>query len=37
VVATYEGYLSLAKSAQAPGLIQAGIRQLKQYLEGLRA
>lgn len=37
IVATYEGYLSLAKSAQAPGLIQAGIRQLKQYLEGLRA
>jgi AcrR family transcriptional regulator len=36
IVATYEGYLSLAKNAQAPGLIQSGIRQLTTYLEGLR-
>lgn len=36
IVATYEGYLSLAKSAQAPALIQSGIRQLTRYLESLR-
>lgn len=36
VVATYEGYLSLAKNAQAPAMIQACIRQLTGYLEGLR-
>ena len=36
LVATYEGYISLAKNAQDATMLQAGVRQMKQYLLSLR-
>lgn len=35
-VASYEGYISLAKTAQDARVLRSGIRQLRIYLEGLR-
>ncbi|MDI7774998.1 TetR/AcrR family transcriptional regulator [Asticcacaulis sp. EMRT-3] len=35
-IATYEGYISLAKNAQSPDLLASGIRQLRTWLESLR-
>ena len=35
-VASYEGYISLAKTAQDARVLRSGIRQLRVYLEGLR-
>jgi TetR/AcrR family transcriptional regulator, transcriptional repressor for nem operon len=35
-IATYEGYLGLAKNAQDPGVLRSGIRTMTSYLEGLR-
>lgn len=37
ILAVYEGYISLAKNAQDPGLLQNGIRMMTQHLETLRA
>ena len=37
LIAVYEGYVSLAKSAQDPGVLQSGIRQVVAWLESLRA
>ena len=36
LVATYEGYTSLAKNAQDARLLQSGVQQMKQYLLSLR-
>jgi TetR/AcrR family transcriptional regulator, transcriptional repressor for nem operon len=36
LIATYEGYLSLAKSSQNPQMLQSGKRNMKRYLESLR-
>ncbi|WP_303829032.1 TetR/AcrR family transcriptional regulator [Asticcacaulis taihuensis] len=36
-VASYEGYISLAKTGQDARVLRSGIRQLRVYLEGLRA
>lgn len=36
IVATYEGYISLAKNAQDATMLRAGVRQMTQYLLGLR-
>ncbi len=36
LVATYEGYISLAKNAQDPKVLQSGKKQLVRYLESLR-
>lgn len=36
LVATYEGYISLAKNSQDPRILQAGKRHLTRYLESLR-
>jgi AcrR family transcriptional regulator len=36
-VASYEGYISLAKTGQDARVLRSGIRQLSVYLEGLRA
>ncbi len=36
IVATYEGYISLAKNAQDPKVLQSGKKQLVRYLESLR-
>lgn len=35
-IATYEGYISLAKAAQSADLLASGVRQLNLWLEGLR-
>ncbi|MGN6207506.1 TetR family transcriptional regulator C-terminal domain-containing protein [Asticcacaulis sp.] len=35
-VASYEGYISLAKTGQDARVLRSGIRQLRVYLEGLR-
>ena len=35
-VASYEGYISLAKTAQDARVLHSGIKQLRVYLEGLR-
>lgn len=35
-VATYEGYISLAKTAQDGRVLASGIKQLRVYLDGLR-
>ncbi len=37
LVATYEGYISLAKAANDPKLLKSGIAQLVNYVESLRA
>jgi AcrR family transcriptional regulator len=37
VVAAYEGYISLAKTAQDSRVLVAGMKQLRVYLESLRA
>lgn len=37
VIATYEGYTSLAKNAQDAAVLRSGIRRIVEYLEGLRA
>ncbi len=37
LVALYEGYISLAKNAQHPRVLQAGKRWIVRYLESLRA
>lgn len=37
LVATYEGYISLAKTAQDGRVLVAGMKQLRVYLESLRA
>ncbi len=36
IVATYEGYISLAKNAQDATMLRAGVRNMTQYLLGLR-
>lgn len=36
IVATYEGYISLAKNAQDATMLKAGVRNMTQYLLGLR-
>ena len=36
-IATYEGYISLAKTAQDGRVLVAGVKQLRVYLESLRA
>jgi TetR/AcrR family transcriptional regulator, transcriptional repressor for nem operon len=36
LIATYEGYLSLAKSAQDVGMLKAGIRNIIYWLRSLR-
>jgi len=36
MIATYEGYISLAKNARDPSLLAAGVRQVVEYLETLR-
>lgn len=36
IVAAYEGYISLAKSAQDASVLRSGIRNLVSYLESLR-
>ena len=36
-IAAYEGYISLAKTAQSADLLASGLRQLDTWLEGLRA
>jgi len=36
MVATYEGYISLAKNARDPSLLAAGVKQVVKYLETLR-
>ena len=36
-VASYEGYISLAKTAQDGRVLASGMKQLRIYLEGLRA
>jgi len=36
LVATYEGYISLAKNSQDPRILQAGKKRLTRYLESLR-
>jgi TetR/AcrR family transcriptional repressor of nem operon len=36
LIATYEGYLSLAKSSQDPRMLQSGKRNMTGYLESLR-
>lgn len=36
LVATYEGYISLAKNAQDAGVLQSGKRRMTEYLESLR-
>ena len=35
-IATYEGYISLAKTAQSAELLASGVRQLDAWLESLR-
>ncbi|ESQ89720.1 TetR/AcrR family transcriptional regulator [Asticcacaulis benevestitus] len=37
LVATYEGYISLAKTAQDSRVLISGMKQLRLYLESLRA
>lgn len=37
LVATYEGYMSLAKNAQDPDVLRSGIGTMIRYLETLRA
>jgi TetR/AcrR family transcriptional repressor of nem operon len=37
LMATYEGYISLAKNAQDPGLLRAGMKNMARYVETLRA
>lgn len=37
LVATYEGYMSLAKNAQDAGVLQSGQKRMTEYLESLRA
>lgn len=37
LVATYEGYISLAKTAQDSRVLVSGMKQLRLYLESLRA
>lgn len=37
VVATYEGYVSLAKNAQDAEVLRSGLRRMAEYLKGLRA
>lgn len=37
LVATYEGYISLAKTAQDSRVLVSGMKQLRVYLESLRA
>ncbi len=37
LIATYEGYISLAKNAQSPAMLTLGVRQVVAYLETLRA
>jgi TetR/AcrR family transcriptional regulator, transcriptional repressor for nem operon len=36
-IATYEGYISLAKTTQDPEVLREGMGAMKRYLEGLRA
>jgi TetR/AcrR family transcriptional repressor of nem operon len=36
LIAAYEGYISLAKNSQDPGVLQAGEKTLVHYLESLR-
>lgn len=36
LIATYEGYISLAKSSQDPRVLQSGKRQMTRYLDSLR-
>ena len=36
MVAAYEGFISLAKTAQDPAILRAGVRQVVVYLDGLR-
>lgn len=36
MVAAYEGFISLAKTAQDPNLLRMGVRQVTEYLETLR-
>lgn len=36
LIATYEGYISLAKNAQDPEVLRAGLGSMKRYLESLR-
>jgi TetR/AcrR family transcriptional regulator, transcriptional repressor for nem operon len=36
MVAAYEGFISLAKTAQDPGLLRSGVRQVVVYLNSLR-
>lgn len=36
IVALYEGYISLAKAAQDPRVVQSGVKQIVRYLESLR-
>jgi TetR/AcrR family transcriptional repressor of nem operon len=36
-IATYEGYLSLAKNSQDPQLLGTGLKAMTKYLESLRA
>jgi TetR/AcrR family transcriptional regulator, transcriptional repressor for nem operon len=36
LVATYEGYISLAKNSQNPEVLQSGTKRIMQYLESLR-
>jgi TetR/AcrR family transcriptional regulator, transcriptional repressor for nem operon len=36
MVAAYEGFISLAKTAQDPALLRTGVRQVVVYLNGLR-
>lgn len=36
MIASYEGFISLAKTAQEPALLRAGLRQVIDYLKTLR-
>jgi TetR/AcrR family transcriptional repressor of nem operon len=37
LIATYEGYMSVAKNAQDAGVMRAGQKMLVRYLESLRS